>query len=364
MAPQKKRILFVYLHPSSFVIDDLNDLGKKYDIEAYHFGAKRNIKGFALFVEWVRQILWLIRRIHSSDLVIGWFIDYHMFFPIFMSRWLGKPTLICEGGFGCLNIPEFKHGVFFSWWRKHIARYVVKSVSFLVPVTEKLVDSENTYTLWPQKKRFGLKEEIRGFATPYQVIPTGYKPDEWPMGKAERQRRVCTVGFINSIRTFKIKGIDIAVEVSRLMPDTDFVIVGVEKEFQKVIESEYQPPSNFTMHEPIKRSELVEVYRSSSVYIQLSRVEGMPNVMCESMLCGCIPVGSPVFGIPDIVGDAGYIVDSPDPQHIADVIDRALSETQESRMKARDRIKNNFSSNKRGEMLGEVIENLTQSGKR
>ncbi len=362
MVGKKKKLLFIYLHPNSFVLDDLDVLAQNYDVDSYHFGINhQSFKGVSLFIEWFMQFIWLIRELRTADLVMGWFIDYHMFLPVFLSRLFGKSTIICEGGFGCLNIPEFRHGVFFSWWRKHIARYVTKSVSFLVPVTEKLIDSENTYTVWPEKRRYGLKQEIPGLATPYRVVPTGYDSDKWPMGAVDRPERVCTVGFINSTRTFKIKGIDLVIEVSKLMPDTEFMIVGVEKEFREVIKKEYAPPKNLVMRAPVNRSELKEIYMNSSVYIQLSRVEGLPNVMCESMLCGCIPVGSPVFGIPDIVGDAGYIVESPDPKHIAEITGKALSDRPESRIKARDQIINNFSSKKRHEMLIEVIEEFIKS---
>lgn len=361
MPDPKRKILFIYLEPTSFVSADILNLKSRYELVTYHFGGKSASGIFSLFGEWFRQFIWLIRESRSSDLVMGWFIDYHMLLPVFMSRRLGKRTVIFEGGFGCLNIPEFRHGVFFSRWRKYIARYVVRSVSFLIPVTEKLVDSENTYTIWPEKKRFGLKQELPDFNTPYRVIPTGYDPDKWPMGSTDRPRRIATVGIINSMRTFKIKGIDLFIEVSKLMPDTEFIIVGVEKKFQKVIKNEYELPPNLVMYAPVGRSELKEIYMNSSVYMQLSRVEGFPNVMCEAMLCGCIPVGSPVFGIPDIVDNAGYIVESPEPEHIAEITKEALSESPESRARARDRIKNNFSSKKRYEMLTGIIEKLAES---
>ena len=361
MQKSKKKLLFIYLKPTSFVSDDIQSLESHYELVPYHFGGKSISGIFSLASKFLSQFRWLMRELRSADLVMGWFIDYHMFLPVFLSRMFGKSTLICEGGFGCLNIPEFKHGVFYSRWRKYIARYVVRSASVLIPVTDKLIDSENSYTLWPQKKRFGLKREVPEFDTPYKVIPTGYAPDEWALGTVDRPKRVCTVGFINSIRTFKIKGIDIFIEVSKLMPDTEFMIVGVEDEFLKIIKSEYDIPSNFVMRTPVNRSELKEIYMNSSVYMQLSRVEGLPNVVCESMLCGCIPVGSPVFGIPDIIGDAGYILESPDPKHIAEVTRKALSAGPESRAKARDQIIHNFSSTKRHEKLVEVIEEFIKS---
>ena len=31
------------------------------------------------------------------------------------------------------------------------------------------------------------------------------------------------------------------------------------------------------------------------------------NVLCEAMLCECIPIGNTVFGIPDVIGPTGFL---------------------------------------------------------
>ena len=58
---------------------------------------------------------------------------------------------------------------------------------------------------------------------------------------------------------------------------------------------------NVSLLPALDRKDLVTHYNTTSIYAQLSRSEGLPNVLCEAMLCGCIPVGSPVFGIPKAV---------------------------------------------------------------
>jgi hypothetical protein len=60
------------------------------------------------------------------------------------------------------------------------------------------------------------------------------------------------------------------------------------------------------------------------------------------MLCGCIPVGSRVFGIPDAIGSAGELVDAPEPARIAEAIEAAFARAPEGRQIARDHILQHF----------------------
>ena len=54
--------------------------------------------------------------------------------------------------------------------------------------------------------------------------------------------------------------------------------------------------------------ELLNYFQRAKVFCQFSFSEGLPNTLCEAMLCECIPVGSNVNGIPKAIGDYGYIL--------------------------------------------------------
>jgi glycosyltransferase involved in cell wall biosynthesis len=53
---------------------------------------------------------------------------------------------------------------------------------------------------------------------------------------------------------------------------------------------------------------LVELYNSHEYYLQLSSSEGFPNALGEAMACGCVPIGSAVGAIPEIIGDTGLLL--------------------------------------------------------
>ena len=58
--------------------------------------------------------------------------------------------------------------------------------------------------------------------------------------------------------------------------------------------------------------ELQDLYRRASVYVQASRHEGFGLAVAEAMLAGCVPVVMNVTAMPEVVGDAGVLIDSQD----------------------------------------------------
>jgi glycosyltransferase involved in cell wall biosynthesis len=181
------------------------------------------------------------------------------------------------------------------------------------------------------------------------------------MGPAERGATVCTVAFVGSERTLQLKGIDLVFAVAEQMPDVSFSVVGVDTGFQEVLMRRFSVAENVRLLPPRPREALAEVYAGHAVYVQLSRSEGLPNVLCEAMLCGCIPVGSAVGGIPEAIGETGYVVDVPQPAAIAAGIRKALGAGPEARRAARERIAQKFSRERRRCALFEALDRLTRA---
>ena len=104
------------------------------------------------------------------------------------------------------------------------------------------------------------------------------------------------------------------------------------------------------------RDALRDLYRRAKVYCQFTMHEGLPNAVCEAMLCGCIPLGTQVNGIPTAIGDAGFLVDR-DLSAIHDALRHALADPSLG-LRARDRIPGLFPLARRAQRLGQVLDAL------
>lgn len=352
----RPRLLFIHLHASPFVREDIRILQDSFEVVPFHFQSdpKPGVLEFAQLM--LKQLAWLIREVPRSDVIYGWFADYHMLLPVLLGRLFRKPVVVTIGGFDAVSLPELNQGVVLSRWRWPLARFVLRRASLLLPVSESLVYSRNRYSEWPNVTKQGIRAFVNRLATPIKVLPTGYDPDLWRMGPVIRGPVVTTVGLIDGDRRVLIKGIDLVFDTARRMPDVTFRVVGVVDPAD--LRARYDVPSNVELIEPVSREDLVSQYQAASVYLQLSRVEGLPNVLCEAMLCGCIPVGSKVFGIPEAIGEAGYLIDEPDAAHVEEALRKALTAPAVRRAAARRHIQQKYSLDRRRRELTETLAKL------
>ena len=152
------------------------------------------------------------------------------------------------------------------------------------------------------------------------------------------------------------------------MPTIPFLVVGMPGDRTQQIVTTYDVPANVRFLPPQEREALAAIYANTSVYLQLSRTEGgLPMVLGEAMLSGCIPVASRVGGMPDTVGDAGFLVDTPEPARIAAVVSTALElgsdphRAPQVRAMARQRIVDRFHIDERERKLTAILSQILTS---
>jgi len=164
---------------------------------------------------------------------------------------------------------------------------------------------------------------------------------------------------MNSIYDFLNKGFDLFISLARRNPDLNFILIGIEKQFLPWIENNYpffDIPNLTVIYLYCPYEPLFESYNKTKVFIQASITEGMPNTLCEAMLCECIPVGSNVNGIPDAIGDTGIIVKKRDVVELEVAMRRALELN--TGVEAANRIKENFSFDLREKKLISALEEI------
>jgi glycosyltransferase involved in cell wall biosynthesis len=112
---------------------------------------------------------------------------------------------------------------------------------------------------------------------------------------------------------------------------------------------------NVTFTGRLTDDELMGYYRKASVYVQPSLHEGFGMSVAEAMLAGCLPVTTCVGSLPEVVGDAGVIIDSADPKLISAAIHKALAASADARTLCRERILREFPLSTRRQRLEQVI---------
>jgi len=117
----RPRLLLIYLHDSSFVLDDRELLSSRYDVRTFRLtggSAGSSIERAAgLVLSFVRQLGWLLVELPRARVVLGWFADYHMVLPVLLAGLWRRPCVVVLGGYDANRLAEFGYGVFQSRWR-------------------------------------------------------------------------------------------------------------------------------------------------------------------------------------------------------------------------------------------------------
>lgn len=328
----KIRILFVYYRWARFIQNDLEILKRHFDVKDLRLPTFRN----------PLNILKLFSGITRTDLVYTWFAGTNAFFAVLFSKLLRKKSLVVVGGYDAVYIPEIGYGIFVSRWRRILAKFVYKHVDLILVVDACL------------KKSILINTGLN-IAKKIAVIPTGYDASKWKPGTDKKEDMVITVAAVISNLIIKLKGLDTFSKASAYLPQVKFVLIGkIADDSFKRLKEVGGPNLVFTGY--LTSKDLLHYYQKAKVYCQLSLHEGLPNALCEAMLCECVPIGTRRGGIPTAIGDTGFYVPYGDVEATVDAIRKALKSNKGK--EARERIQRKFSIKTREEKLVKEIVNL------
>lgn len=127
-------------------------------------------------------------------------------------------------------------------------------------------------------------------------------------------------------RHVKLKGIydlpKIDTELRKRNIDVEWFVLGDGEEKQNFI-NEVKSKDNFNFLVPKTTEDLIEVLKTTDVYVLPSSLDGLPVSLLESMSVGCVPV---VYNFSEgikkvITSDIGYVVDKGDVMDMTDKIE-------------------------------------------
>ena len=321
-------VAFISAFHTPFIQDDIDILSK-------HFRVRTCI-GHGIF-----QIPKIIFRVFQSDIIFCWFASTYASIAVAVGKFLGIKSVIVVGGVDVAKDEQLKYGIWLSPWKAILVRYAIRNADKVLVVDLSL------------KEEAILRAEYSG--ENIQYLPTGYDALFWkPVG--EKESSVLTVAIAHDMQRIRLKGIDTLIEVARRMPDVTFIIIGVAEHLLPQL----NPSPNVQIRPAVQRAELLPFYRAAKVYCQPSLREGLPNTLCEAMLCGCIPVATNVGGNITAAGDTGIFIPQQNIDALVQAVQRALGMPEQSGMNARARIVGLFPKEKRENELIRVMNGLTR----
>jgi len=322
----KRKIAFIHYGYSSFIKRDYVILSKHFDVTKVKYKKISDI--FKILIAVVR-----------SDITFSWFAGGHAFVAVLLSKLFRKKSIVVVGGFEVAKVPEIGYGAMLNPKSARRVKYVLENADKVLTVDESL-----------------KKDAIKNLGVTgknIQTVPTGYDVEFFkPVNKKENL--VLTVAYIDN-NNIKRKGLETFIKAAEYLPEIKFVVVGPHLD-NSIERLKSVAGCNVEFTGFVSDEELVRYYQRAKVYCQLSRYEGLPNALCEAMLCGCVPVGTRYCGIPTAIGDTGFYVPYGDPKATAETIKEALKLNKGK--EARERIKKMFPIERREKELIEIINNI------
>jgi glycosyltransferase involved in cell wall biosynthesis len=322
-----KRVLFVHSRKASFIAIDREILAERYEIEdLYQPGRLPNP-------------IAVIGRVARANLVFGWFASWHTFFPITLAWLARKPTVLVIGGFDTANMPDIGYGHQRGGLRRWASRWIMGRARRLIT-----------------NSGYSLAEIERNTPIPPASVTVVHHgvPDAFGEAPAAKQREALTVGAIDRT-TLVQKGQLAFVRAAAELPDVGFVFAGRWLDDSiDVLRAAARENVEFTGW--LSDAELHARYRRAAVYVQASRHEGFGLAVAEAMLAGCIPVVMNATAMPEVVGDAGVLIESQRPADVAAGVRRALELGPDAGRRARERILSSFPMERRRTGIHRVVE--------
>jgi glycosyltransferase involved in cell wall biosynthesis len=347
------KIIHTYLSYSSFIRKDATLLSQMGDLVNYEFRIKSKLH---LPISFLNQLIFLLTKGWKADIFVIQFSGYQAFLPALFARLTGKKSIIISGGTDCVSFPAIGYGYFNKPILKSITKWSFQLCHHIVPKHESLWHCDYLYDS-KEPSTQGIKAFIPELKTPYSIITNGYDPDQWPLLNQERKKNsfITLSGAFEYPFQVQLKGIDLILKTAPHFPDCTFTIAGVPPNIQLDITSK-----NVIVLPPVAHEQLPQLFNTYEYYLQLSMAEGFPNALCEAMLCGCTPLVSDVFSMPEIISIEENLLRKRNHNELISLLQRKLISGAESPYANRNKIADRFHVQLRHEKLKALLSSMLQ----
>lgn len=297
------------------------------------------------------------------------------------------------------NINEVPYGcsIYFSWWASGSIIPLIKALASRKPIIivaggqeamltiDSLTGKPYGYLATPWYKKLATRLCLY-FGTRILVVSKYMVNDIQKLGaknplvvhncidtdlfKIENiERTFVTIIFNSHEQAASIKRAEIFIKsipiVVKKFPNQRFIVIGEQgsahKKMQKLV-ADLEIKDHLSFIGPIDNSEVPNFLNRSIAYVQISESETFGVAVAEAMSCGTPVVVSEKGALPEIVGKHGIYVDNNNPQSVADgilsILKTPASQNNETGLKLRQRIVENFSYFQRKELIKNIIANL------
>lgn len=328
------------------VDNDITILNEKYNVKLYNSKIGR---GLLFPIGFLLDFFFLLFNIYRFKVVFIWFADYHALLPSLISKLLGKKCIICLGGYDAhWYVPDTAYSLK-EKFRKFCVIGSIKFASVVFPVSNWLA---------------GFVKHLKN-EKDIQVAYCCVNPELIDnLNNYVKENLVLTVGGGGIMYETIRKKLDFYIDVGNFFyetyPDCNavFLIIGHEpgtETYNYLVKFIKSPNVKILpiINEPHKLS---EYFSKAKIYCQFSEYEAFGIAVIEAMLNRTIPVVYNGGAMPEVVDDTGLIITSYDVKKTSEIIKDLLdNKFEELRDKARKRVFDKFTIDKRKEIIYNVI---------
>jgi glycosyltransferase involved in cell wall biosynthesis len=350
----KEKIIYVYPSRSTFILRDIEILGEDYDVIEFFFDTS-NKKRVPFY--FFKQLYFLIFNLPKCNGIICHFAGYSSILPSLISKIFKKKCLIIVAGNDGSKFPDFNYGNYTKKVFGFVTGNSLRFASHILPVHESLYFQEYSYYEGGKPAQGYSYFFPKAKNVPYTPVYYGYDSNIFKISDSvvRNQNSFLTIGNLSDPYCFKRKGYDLIIELAFKRPDCNFTLIGWDGKTKMEI------PENVLLLPYMSQSEIIKQFNRHQFYFQLSIMEGFPNALAEAMLCGCIPIGSNVSGIPYIVQDTGFILKERNVEQLNVIIDEIKLKTNlelaQLSIKAINRVASEFTYENRKNKIIEILKN-------